>query len=510
MFAVILLPNFRLQAVLRFREEMHALPVALTDAQAPKAGVLEISEAAAVAGVTRGQTAPQALARCAALTILSRSLAEEHSAQAALLEIAATLSPEIEATADGFCTVNLQGSRVRDWPALGTSAVAGLASLRLRGQVGIGPNPDLAFLAAQRARPVLVVQSPTAFLANLALHELDPAPELLAVLGDWGIHNLAQLTSLPRGDLMDRLGPEAGRLWERAAGLTERPLRLVRTAEEFSEAFDFEREIDTAEPVLFLLRRFLDQLAVRLGNAYRVAGQMKLTLPLANGDAHERTFTVPSPTADVDVLFRILQTHIDGLRLDHAATSLRLLITPTRAERQQFQLFETPLRDPNRFGETLGRLAALVGAENVGVVEAGDTHRPDSIRLRPPRFHELGNAPTPAEDFAVGLPLRRYRPPVAAQVRVVGHHPAWVESVKVRGAVRDVLGPYRASGGWWESDRWSTEEWDVEMDGGGLYRLARVRNEWRIEGSYDEPLPASGRGHPTGPAVVVAMRWEEA
>ncbi len=496
MFAVILLPNFRLQAALRFREEMDAQPVALIDQQKPKAGVLEISESAALAGVMPGQTSPQALARCARLTILSRSLGEERSARAALLEIAAALSPEIEATADGFCTANLRGLRVIDWQALGAGVVAGLASLRLHAQMGIGPNPDLAFLAARHARPVLVVQSPAAFLANLALHELDPAPELLALLCDWGIHNLAQITSLPRGDLVDRLGPEAGRLWERAAGQMERPLRIVRAAEEFSEAFDFEHEIDTAEPVLFLLRRFLDQLALRLGNACRVAGQMTLTLPLANGSAYERTFTVPSPTADVDVLFRILHTHLDGLRLDHCATGLRLVVTPTCAERQQFQLFETPLRDPNRFGETLGRLAALVGEENVGVVEALDTHRPDSIRLRAPRFHELGNAATPADDFAVGLPLRRYRPPVAAQVRVVKHQPVGLESAGVCGAIRAVLGPYRASGGWWESDRWSTEEWDVEMEEGGLYRLARVGREWRIEGSYDEPLPGSRRGAP--------------
>jgi protein ImuB len=326
------------------------------------------------------------------------------------------------------------------------------------------------------------------------LHELDPAPELLAVLRDWGIHNLAQLTSLPRGDLMDRLGPEAGRLWERAAGQTERPLRLVRVAEEFCEAFDFEHEIDTVEPLLFLLRRFLDQLALRLGNAYRVAGQMMLTLPLANGSAYVRTFTIPSPTADMDVLFRILHTHLDGLRLDHCATGLRLLIAPTRAERQQFQLFETPLRDPNRFGETLGRLAALVGTENVGVVEMLDTHRPDSIRLCPPRFHELGSVAAPADDSAVGLPLRRYRPPVAAQVRVVRHQPVRLESARVCGTVSAALGPYRASGGWWDSDRWSTEEWDVEMEAGGLYRLARMGHEWRIEGSYDEPLPENRRG----------------
>lgn len=498
MFAVVLLPNFRLQAVLRFREEMHAEPVALVDGNDPKSGILEINEAAKAAGVTTGQTSTQALARCPALVIVPRCAAQEHAAQSALLEIAGTLSPEVEATADGFCTVNLRGvsrspaaGREKDWQSLGSRIVANLAALRLHGQIGIAANPDLAFIAARHARPVLVVQTPPAFLANLALHELNPPPKLLSVLGDWGIHNLAQITSLPRGELMERLGPEAAQLWERAAGRTERPLRLVRAAEEFSEAFDFEREIETIEPVLFILRRFLEQLAMRLGNTYRVAGRMTLTLTLADGAAHERAFTVPSPTADVDVLFRILHTHLDGLRLEQYATGARLRIEPAHIERQQFQLFESPLRDPNRFGETLGRLAALVGAENVGVAEVLDTHRPDSFRLRLPRFHELNAAAESVEDFTVGLPLRRWRPPLAAEVSVVQHRPAFIVSAKLRDAIRDALGPYRASGGWWERESWATEEWDIEIEGGGLYRLARMGDEWRVEGSYDEPAAAS-------------------
>ena len=490
MFAAVLLPDFRLQAALRFREELHAQPVGLVDAHDPKPGILEINDAAKAAGVTAGQTSTQALARCPALIIVPRSPAQEHAAQSALIEIAGTLSPEVEATADGFCTVNLRASREKDWQALGARIVANLAALSLRGQIGIAANPDLAFIAARHARPVLTVQTPQAFLANLALHELNPPPELLAVLGDWGIHNLAQLTSLPRGDIMDRLGPEAAQLWERAAGRTERPLRLVRAAEEFAEAFDFERAIDTVEPVLFILRRFLDALTLRLGNTYRVAGRMMLTLTLAGGPAHERAFTVPSPTADVDVLFRILHTHLDGLRLEHCATGARLRIEPAHVERQQFQLFESPLRDPNRFGETLGRLAALVGAENVGTAEVLDTHRPDSFRLRAPRFHEL-HATELAEDFTTGLPLRRWRPAVAAEVRVVRHRPAFIVSARVRDAIRDALGPYRASGGWWERESWATEEWDIETEGGGLYRLARTGDAWRVEGSYDEPPAAS-------------------
>ncbi len=501
MFTVILLPNFRLQAALRFREELHAQPVALIDEHEPKSGVLEINAAAETEGVRTGQTSTQALARCPSLTIIPRSPAQEQAAQSALLEIAGTLSPEVEATADGYCTVNLRTSREKNWQALGSRAVSGLASLRMSAQAGIAANPDLAFIAARHARPVLVVQTPHAFLANLALHELNPAPELLAVLGDWGIHNLAQLTSLPRGELMDRLGTDAAQLWERAAGRTERPLRLVRMAEEFAESFEFEREVETVEPVLFIVRRFLDQLAARLGNAYRVAGRMMLTITLSNGGNHERVFTVPSPTADVDVLFRILHTHLDSLRLDHGATGALLRIEPTVAERQQFQLFESPLRDPNRFGETLGRLAALVGPENVGVAEVLDTHRPDSFRLHPPRFHELTATADSPDSFATGLPLRRWRPPVSAEVRMVRHRPTFIASEKVRGSIRDALGPYRANGGWWEREQWITEEWDIETESGGLYRLARTDDAWRIEGSYDEP-PSS----PTSRSIVPMKR----
>lgn len=504
MFAVIYLPNFRLQAVLRFRDDRG--PVGLVDERLPKAGLLEINAAAAQAGVTTGQTSPQALARCAGLTLLPCSAAQEQATQAALLEIALSVSPWTEATAGGVCTVNLQGARTRAWQALGESVVAGLASLRLRARVGVGSNPDLAFLAARRARPVLAVDSPSGFLTQLKLSELDPSPRLLGVLRDWGIQDLTQLTALPRGDLMDRLGPEAAQLWDRAAGLTERPLRMAQTPEEFCEAFDFEREIDTVEPILFLLRRFLEQLALRLAGVYRVAGQMTLTLTLANGSAHERAFTIPSPTTDVDVLFRILHTHLEGLRLDHGATALRLRVNPTRGERQQFQLFETTLRDPNRFGETLGRLAALVGTENVGVVEVLDTHRPDCIRLNPPRFHERSEQPAAAaaENLAVGMPLRRYRPAIPAQVRMEKHCPAGLQSGRVSGSISASLGPYRLSGGWWEASRWSTEEWDVEMAGGGLYRLALVDGQWFLEGSYDEQAP-SGHQWPAQERKIVAF-----
>lgn len=486
MFAVILLPTFRLQAARRFRPQLREKPLAITGEDG---AVVEVSSEAQASGVRPGMPGVQALARCPQLTLLPRALAAEHTAQALLIELAGTLSPELEATGDGCATVDLGGARISDWPQWCANVVARLHALELSAKVAVASNPDLAFLAARRAEPSLVVHSPGPFLAQLAVSEIDPPPHLQAVLRDWGIHTLGQLTSLPRGDLADRLGPDADRLWQRASGRTKRLLRLVRPVEEFAEAFEFEHEIETVEPLLFILRRFLESFAIRLEAVHRVAARLILTLPLDDGTQHERAFGIPAPTAQVEVLFRVLNTHLESLQLAAHPKGVRLLLETVRPEHQQLRLFESALRDPNLFGETLAKLAALVGEGNVGIAELLDTHRPDSVKLVAPLFHNAQrDATKPGQSRTTGLPLHRYRPPIAAVVKVLRHEPAEVASPVVTGRVVELLGPYRASGGWWERERWGVEEWDVEIAGHGLYRLRQENHEWVIEGCYDAGL----------------------
>src|SRR6266436_10010411 len=88
--------------------------------------------------------------------------------------------------------------------------------------------------------------------------------EILGILHKWGIHTLGQLAALNKEELRIRLGAEAARLWERANGTATRPLKFVQPPESFIESFEFDHEIETAEPLLFILRRFLEQLALRL------------------------------------------------------------------------------------------------------------------------------------------------------------------------------------------------------------------------------------------------------
>src|SRR5206468_6817011 len=207
--------------------------------------------------------------------------------------------------------------------------------------------------------------------------------QILAILHKWGIHTLGQLAALDKEQLAARLGPEAVRMWERANGKSERLLKLVRPPESFDESFEFENEIETAEPLLFMLRRFLEQLTLRLGGIYLVAKELTLRIIFGKKQLYERVFNIPQPTNDVDLLFRMLQTHLENFRSEHPIVAVALSAQPIKAAKEQFGLFETTLRNPSQLSETLARLTALLGADRVGTPVLEETHRPDAFRLEP-------------------------------------------------------------------------------------------------------------------------------
>jgi protein ImuB len=327
--------------------------------------------------------------------------------------------------------------------------------------------------------------------------------EIFAILHKWGVHTLGQLAAFDREQLGARLGPEAIRMWERANGRSRRVLKLIRPPESFEESFEFEREIETAEPVLFMLRRFLEQLAVRLAAIYVVAKELTLRITLANKQIYERVFKIPQPTNDVDLLFRMLQTHLENFKSEHPIIAVSLSAQPIKPAREQFGLFETTLRNPHQLSETLARLTALLGADRVGTPVLEETHRPDAFRIESfssnfdsdefPHRRACARAPLPEGEgrvraFVLELPrvaLRRFRPPVCASVLSDEDAPAHVRSADVGGKVVRQRGPYLLSGNWWDEKVWARAEWDLQLESGLLLRCHQTGATWEIDGVYD-------------------------
>jgi protein ImuB len=341
--------------------------------------------------------------------------------------------------------------------------------------------------------------------------------EVFAVLHKWGIHTVGQLAALDKEQLAARLGTEAIRMWERANGRSNRLLKLIRPPESFQENFEFEREIETAEPLLFMLRRFLDQLTVRLGGIYLVAKELTLRITFANSrqvrhgtdssdwrnepavtgkQIYERVFKIPQPTNDVDLLFRMLQTHLENFRSEHPIIAVELSAKPIKPAEEQFGLFETTLRNLHQLSETLARLTALLGSDRVGTPVLEETHRPDAFRMQPFSWavasavpsgenRESGPDPHALTTAYAAAALRRFRPAVSASVLQHEDQPVHVTSAAGSEKIIAQRGPYLLSGNWWDEKSWRRSEWDLQLDDGEVVRCHESEGTWKVDGIYD-------------------------
>src|SRR5258708_40109355 len=105
LFACIYVPDFPVQAVVRNQNaaasagaaNLREKPVAVLDGTPPIVNVIATNENARMAGIDVGMTKMQAEA-CPSAVLLRRSLMQEESAHAALLDCGQAFSPRVEST----------------------------------------------------------------------------------------------------------------------------------------------------------------------------------------------------------------------------------------------------------------------------------------------------------------------------------------------------------------------------------------------------------------------------
>jgi nucleotidyltransferase/DNA polymerase involved in DNA repair len=180
MFATIYVPNFYLQAATRHQPELRGKPVALIEEHERKPVIIQLNDAAEETGIRKGMTPSQALARCLSVVIKARAHMQEESIEEILVQCAFTLSPFVETTAAGICTVQFTANRdLSEEACHGESipqrilrVIQHLAECQIRAQAAIAPTPDTSLLAAHLAGPVLEVEDAKEFLAPLPIETL--------------------------------------------------------------------------------------------------------------------------------------------------------------------------------------------------------------------------------------------------------------------------------------------------------------------------------------------------
>jgi hypothetical protein len=249
------------------------------------------------------------------------------------------------------------------------------------------------------------------------------------------------------------------------------------------------------DQVLFALRMLVNRVADDLDAAGKRCGALTLALECDDGDVHEITTRVASPTATPTTLFELLRARLEGVVLRSPVAGLRLAAQQLEDGGIQISLFAGSDPDPDALGIALARLDAALGECRTMRARVIDGARPETrFCLEPFRLDLATGAPDPGRTDAsndrmelAGVQFALVEPtPVDVLMR--SGLPRFIGSPPQ--AILEVAGPWRIDECWWTDATGggtplARDEYDVLLEDGAIVRIAREGANWTIRGRYD-------------------------
>src|SRR6202521_2969946 len=417
MFACIFIPDFSVQAIIRFEPELRARSVAVLTGRPPLEKVAALNERGRQSGVEVGATKSQ-LEAWENLVLRARSESQETSAHAALLDCAQSFSPEVEDSSPGTVLLNLGGLEPLFGPlsTIARNLAQRVSQMGLEANIAVAANPDAALLGARGFPGVTLIPEgreaeqlgdlPVDVLLESFSSDAEQAARWIETFDRWGIRKLRALAALPEVPVSERLGQQGIRLQKLARGAAPRNLRVLEPQLIFAESVELEYPIVLLEPLAFLLNRMLEQVCARLRSRALAAQELRLNLELAatqqNGCAFftctltrqfTRTLRLPTPMLDTKIFLKLLQLDLQAHPPGAPIVKIHLSADPARPRALQSGLFRPVFPEPEKLELTLARIAGIVGEGRVGSVELLDTHREGAFAVR----HFAPAEPAPVE-----------------------------------------------------------------------------------------------------------------
>jgi protein ImuB len=554
MFACIFIPDFPVEAIVRHEPLLRERAVTVLTGKAPIVRVIALNERARRMGMEIGMTRLQAgvfaeeektIERKAAsrqkgcsdvlheqrtpgataAVLRPRSLEQEKSAHAALLDVAFGFSPRVEDTANDRVLLDLSGLERLYGSALSMARALAerVATAGLDGNIAVAPSPDSAMHAACGFSGVTVISAgeearrlgvlPLSVMLNSfdiprekQANSVAVREQILDTLERWGVRDFRTLAVLPEHALASRLGETGVRLQRLARGTEMRTLSLCEPEVRFEEAFELESPVEILEPLAFVLNRMLEQLCGRLESRALAAHGLTLRLQLERRVADEETTTsqellqgngsdngvgcilerrvrLPVAMRDPKVFLKLLQLELAAHPPGAPVLKLWISAEPAPPRPAQRGLFLPLTPEAEKLEITLARIIGIVGEHRAGIARLLDTHRPDAFEMA--RFdagedkENTTSSLTLSEGSEVTYALRIFRPPLSLKVRTMEGRPAAIRTddkahVPLQGKVLWSAGPWRCSGDWWGdcpneaateqgSGPWNREEWDIAL-----------------------------------------------
>lgn len=508
MFACLYIPDFPVQAALLLepgdtRETQRRFPITILDGPPNLLKVVALNDAARDAGIVAGMTKLQ-VETCGGVSLRKRSADNEDYAQSVLLECASAFSPRVESTCPGTVLLDLDGMEKLFGSIENITCKIAVMARRIgfHLRIAISANPDTARYAALGFAGITIIPAgdEAKQLAQLPVGILPATPEMLEILGYWGIHTFRSLAALPAIPLVERLGQGGLTLQRLARGQVQRTLLTVEPAPEFIESYEFDDPVETLDSLAFVLNRLLQQVCSRLVSHSLATNELRLTVNLEvnqihgrGGEQYKHEWKLPIATQDKKMLFTLVREDLERNTFSAPIKRLTIEAIPVKPRMAQGSLFAPPSPEAERLEITLARIRGVVGGTDsegiacVGSPKLIDTH--DSRSFAVQSFSSAAETGI-ASAVVPTIALRVFRPALETTVELTGETPHIVRLWKKYRRVLAASGPWCSSGNWWNASTWAREEWDVALktiEGVGYYRIYfdRIRKHWFVEGVFD-------------------------
>lgn len=495
--ACILVADFSLAALIRANPALEGTTLALAESLAPHAELAAVSLRARTSGIRPGMTTAQARAISPELKVVTRSFAAEHSAANALIDVAESVSPLVEAGEPGCVWLDLAGmERIHpDEEELAAEIMRRVRRVGMEAAVGISANLEIALLAARCGGIRVIAPGVERDFMNwlpldvLGLGASDRDGDLEMAFARMGFKRLGDLARLDPEAIGTRFGRRGVELVRLSRGGNSRTLAPRRRAETFGEAIDLEYGIENLEALSFVMRPMLDRIVERLRLRGLVGGDITVAFGLDNHGVDSRRIAIAAASNEVRAMLALVNLRLEAAPPNAAIESIRIEVEPRIPRPAQTELFMPPSPAPEKLQVTIARLVALCGPENVGVLRPENSHRPEAVRLevfRPPPAPSM-----PSDRHAKNvtqLVIRAIRPAREVEVMISRGMPEFVRGTNLGGRVVSLAGPWRRDGEWWRnSDGFTRDYYELALDDGGVYRAFRDLNSerWYVDGVYD-------------------------
>ncbi len=394
-----------------------------------------------------------------------------------LLSVAQHFSANIEMLEDGVLfDVSGMHNLVGDAKEVSRQITQKLEAVRVPAHVAVAAAADTAILLARQNYSLDK-------FPQLPLQELQIEADTLNIFDELGIHTIRDLQQIPADDLVNRYGRQFKDVIDIIEQKGSRLLTPNVKESSLTWSYDLDFPVEDFEQLIFIVNHGLDKLFTQI--SYSGLSTEHLDFAVGVRKKEEKSYEIKTsfPTLERSFWLKLVNLRIALDPPEAEIVSVRIVSHFTRPRSDQRGLYAVSRPEPESLLLTINKLKKLVGEDNVGTPVLLDQRLPEAFSLDHEQLPQ-GHEKIEIRSEQLIAAFNYFRPPIPASVTVKNKRLLFIKTPHFSGRVRKYSGVWKKNSQWWNRS-WNSQEWDIEIEEGGIYRLCKTGHEWFLVGEYD-------------------------